>query len=385
MPNNMQRVINIISKPQLVFMLFSILVIAATAQSILLTKPTGYTQYNNYIIFKQSFFHLTHGQDLYAPHYDECWDLFKYSPAFALFFGAFAYLPDWLGLFLWNGLNAFVLLFAIYKLPYIKLKQKSFMLLFAAIELMTSLQNSQSNGLITGLLILAFCMLEKENILLATLFISFTVFIKLFGIVACILFLFYRKNWLKIALYMILWCSLLAFIPVFFCGFEQLVFLYKSWLHLLQNDHSISVGYSVLGFIQTWLKTEPNKTLVLLIGGILLLIPLLKTKSYQQYSFRISMLAFVLIWIIIFNHKAESPTFIVAVTGIAIWLFSQENISKTTIALAIAVFIFTCLSPTDIFPASIRKNIFQPYVVKVIPCILVWIKIGYDLLRFQPK
>src|SRR5690606_38477454 len=95
--------------------------------------------------------------------------------------------------------------------------------------------------------------------------------------------------------------------------------------------------------------------------------------------FRLNMLSSVLIWIIIFNHKAESPTFIIAVSGIALWFFSQQAKKENTILL-ILVFIFTCLAPTDLFPKYIRDNIFEPYVVKAVPCILVWLKISYDLL-----
>jgi len=53
-----------------------------------------YTYYNNYVIFKQSFAHLRSGSDLYGYHLQEHWDLYKYSPTFALFFGVFAWLPD---------------------------------------------------------------------------------------------------------------------------------------------------------------------------------------------------------------------------------------------------------------------------------------------------
>ena len=380
----MKVFIKTISNPKFIFILFLLLVVFATLQSYLLTQPhpkSGewpYTFYNNYVIFKQSFFHLIHGQDLYVAYPDECWDLFKYSPAFAMGFGFLAYLPDAIGLFLWNFLNAAVLFIAIYKLPKIEMKYKSFMLFVMGIELMTSMQNSQSNGLMAGLIILAFCMLEKEKILLATLFISLTVFIKIFGIIACVLFVFYSKK-VRVVLFMIGWIALLAIIPRLFTGVDQLIFLYKSWLNMLANDHSASVGYSVLGWLQTWFKIEPNKILVLGVGLILLLLPLLKIKKYADYSFRLAMLASILIWIVIFNHKAESPTFIIAVAGVAIWFFMQKP-NKANIVLLIVVILFTCLSPTDLFPKYIRQNIFEVYVVKAVPCILVWLKIMYDLL-----
>ncbi|MBX3164497.1 MAG: DUF2029 domain-containing protein [Bacteroidetes bacterium] len=381
----MRQILNSLVNLKFIFILFLLLAAFATLQLLIVTQQTQnaqniYTEYNNYIIFKQSFFHLIHGQDLYVLYVSEQWDLFKYSPAFAALFGVLAYLPDWLGLFFWNFLNAFVLLIAIYQLPNINLKQKSFMLLFLAVELMTSMQYAQSNGLMAGLLILAFCMLEKENILLAALFLSLTVFIKIFGIVACVLFVFYPKHFIKIVLYMIFWCLFFALVPALFCGgFEQLLFLYKSWFRLLANDHSGAVGFSVSGVIQTWFHTEPNKLLMLLTGVVLLLLPLLKIKQYAHYTFRLSMLASVLIWIIIFNHKAESPTFVIAVSGVAIWFFMQQP-KKENSSLLLLVLLFTCLGQIDVFPEYVRREILYLYMIKPVPCILVWLKISYDLL-----
>ncbi|MBK7855412.1 MAG: DUF2029 domain-containing protein [Bacteroidetes bacterium] len=64
----------------------------------------GYGHYNNYLIFKDSFQHFLQGLNLYA-NYPPV-DLFKYSPTFAVLMSPFAFLPDWLGLTLWNLLNA---------------------------------------------------------------------------------------------------------------------------------------------------------------------------------------------------------------------------------------------------------------------------------------
>ena len=76
---------------------------------------------------------------------------------------------------------------------------------------------------------------------------------------------------------------------------------------------------------------------------------------------------------------AESPTFIIAMAGVVIWFYAQKP-STINIVLLILCIVFTCLSPTDIFPPYVRKEIFQPYVAKAVPCILIWVKIIYDLL-----
>lgn len=74
----------------------------------------GYTAYENYVIFKNSFTHFIAGLNPYANFPAEQWDLYKYSPAFALCMAPFAALPDWAGLPIWNLLNALGLLAAIW-------------------------------------------------------------------------------------------------------------------------------------------------------------------------------------------------------------------------------------------------------------------------------
>ena len=76
-----------------------LLVIIATIASIIdysLSEPisvtNNYTNYNNYLIFKQSFFNLLSSKDLYIHYPLFHFDLFKYSSTFALLFGVFAYL-----------------------------------------------------------------------------------------------------------------------------------------------------------------------------------------------------------------------------------------------------------------------------------------------------
>jgi hypothetical protein len=179
-----------------------------------------YDQYNNYTIFKQSFYHLKEGKDLYILYPEEHWDLYKYSPSFSVVFGALAILPDGIGLSIWNLLNALFLLYAIYLLPGIALKNKSWIALICLIELLTSMQNEQSNGLMVGWIVLAFCLLEKEKYLPATLLLVATVFIKIFGIVAMAIFLFYPKKW-KLALYSTLWTIVLLGLPLIFVDLDQ--------------------------------------------------------------------------------------------------------------------------------------------------------------------
>ena len=343
------------------------------------------TGYNNYLIFKASFFNLLQDADLYKLYPEVYWDLYKYSPTFALGMAPMAVLPDFFGLLFWNLLNAMVLFWALYRFPSGDQKINSFMLWFVLIELVTSIQNSQSNGLIAGLTILAFSFLERKQIFWACLFIVLTVYIKIFGIVTFVLFLFYPEK-IKFIAYTVFWTLLLFFLPLLVISPTQLQFLYASWGDLLQADHSASYGFSVMGWLHSWFGLDLPKNVVVLVGVLLFCLPLLRFKNYKDIGFRLLMLCSAMLWVVIFNHKAESPTFIIAMSGVALWYFLQAPKIENTI-LVIAAFIFTSLSPTDLFPSFIRNEWLVPYVFKAVFCILIWFKIIVDLFvrRYEIK
>lgn len=370
----------------IVLILFGIGIVITTAQGIFLENcyigdsKIKYTHYNNYLIFKQSFFHLIHNKDLYLLFPYEYNDVYKYSPTFPVFMSFMAVLPDFAGLLIWNSLNVFILLFAIWKLPVLSDKKKIFVFALIFIEMLTSLRNSQSNGLITGLIVLGFVFLEQKKIAWASLLIVSTIFIKLFGIVALSLFVLY-PNKLKSIGWIVCWMILFTLLPLVFISFSQLTFLYHGWYNVLQMDHSVSYGLSVFGWLYSWFNIESN-SIILLIGVIVFCLPLIKFSLYSDLKFKLLFLASILSWMVIFNHKAESPTFIIAITGMALWFVSQKPGLVNILLLDLAI-AFTIFSSSDIYPGRIRYFLIEPYVLKAVPCILIWVKIIYDLMLIK--
>ena len=340
-----------------------------------------YTHYNNFLIFKYTFFNLIEGGDIYALYPELFWDYFKYSPAFALLIAPLALMPDLIGLILWNLLNALALYYAIKWLPETEEKARGFILWFIALELLTSIQNAQSNGLMAGLLIFSFVFFERRNVLLASLCIALSFYVKLFGIAAAVLFLLYPDK-LKFIGYSIMWGIVLAVLPLLIISPGQLAFLYESWFNLLRSDLSASYGLSLMGILQSWFNFNPPKLLIFSIGTVLLMLPFLKKEFYENLAFRYLLLSSLLIWMVIFNHKAESPTYIIAVSGVGIWYFTQAKRTGHLILLGLA-FLLTSLSPTDLFPRFLRREFISPYHLKALPCLLIWLKIQYDLLKLR--
>src|SRR2546430_1082491 len=76
----------------------------------------GRTLANNLKIFRWSFFHLLGRQAIYAPYPDRYYDIFKYSPSWAMLFGPFALPPMAIGFFLWDLGAALLLYHAVQRL-----------------------------------------------------------------------------------------------------------------------------------------------------------------------------------------------------------------------------------------------------------------------------
>jgi hypothetical protein len=361
------------------FLLAGYLLLAwiASVQQWALKRPGDpYTHYNNYIIFRQAFFHLIGHQDLYTLYLTEHWDYFRYSPSFALAFGAFAWMPDLLGLLLWNTLNVGVLFLGWMALPIRDDRVKLAAAWFVAVETMTALQNAQSNVLIAGLLLLAFSFLERRQMAFASLMIVVAAFTKLFGLVAFSLFLLYPEK-KKFILFSAAWGIVVGLLPLVVVSPAELVRLYASWWHLLSMDYADSTGLSIMSWLQSWFHLNPPKMIVALVGVALFCWPLTDVQRYRDFNFRLLFLCNVLIWVVIFNHKAESSTYVIAVCGVALWYFSRPT--RPNLVLVSVAFIFTCLSPTDVFPSSLSATFFVPYSIKAVPCILIWGKTIYEL------
>ncbi len=337
---------------------------------------------NNFIIFKNSFFHLINHVSLYGEYTSEQYDLYKYSPTFALLFAPFAILPTYVGAVLWAICNATLLFMAVSKLP-VTLSNKTFIWWFMLIELITSIQNSQVNPIIAALFLFTFIAFEKKQIALAALLIVLSAYIKVYGILGASLFLLYPGK-LKFMLWGILWSGVLFFAPLIILSFEELMNQYKGWQQTIANDHQTrAVDVSIMRFVMGagHIGFNDKLRLGIQVSGILAFcLKYMRVSFFKEFNFRFLFLASVMIWSIVFNHLAESATYIIAIAGIALW-YTTETKNKLSLALLIGCFVLSSLSPTDVFPRGIRELYIVPYALKALPCFIVWALIEYKLLR----
>lgn len=217
---------------------------------------------------------------------------------------------------------------------------------------------------------------------LATLFIALGFLTKLYGI-AGLAFFFFSRNKLQFALSFIAWMAIIVVAPIVYSSADYIMQSYEDWYYQIirrnqQNiDNSRTAGMqdiSVPGMIRRIFHYYgPIDLPIIAVAGTLFGIPLLKKQNQQQVKFGLSYLALVLISVVIFSSAAESPTFVIAVTGAAIWFILQEKpLSIYVKSLLVLLFILTILSPTDLIPPYIRINIILAYSLKALPCFIIW-------------
>lgn len=334
--------------------------------------------FNNFDIFSASFNHLIQHKPLYVLYPGLYHDLFKYNPTFSLLMAPFAMLPRSAGVLLWNLSN---MLLPVIALKQIKLPQfeRNFIVLFMLVEMITSLQNAQSNGLMLGIMLMAFATVENKKVHQSGLWLSLGFFVKIFA-AAPALFIFMQKKMLRWMIVLMLIGLFFLLIPLPFTSFTYLKLQYLEWFELLRNDSPHGLNFSLMSFFERALGLKLPHAIYLSVGFISILLPLFRKNMWKSFNWRLSYLAILLIWVVIFNHKAESPTFVIAMGGAALW-FTVSKKHLYQIVVIVITFIITGLSATDLFPAMVRENFFKPYAIKVLPCIvlygIIWVELCF--------
>lgn len=336
--------------------------------------------FNNFIIFKQSFFHLQQQLNLYNVYPSEYWDHYYYSPTFAILVAPFTIIPSVVAPFAWGLFDAGVLYYAIRKLPISSFYQNG-VLLLSVHEMMNASANLQSNGLIAGSIILSFVLLLKQKEHGATLSLLLGFFIKLYGIVG-LAFFFFSKQKSKYVVYIIVWTVVLVLLPLLITSPEFLMQSYKDWLasltvksnfDLTVDMYKNMVDITLQGMVKRVFNLPTlNKFYFIIPGLILLGSQYTKIKYFNHLVYKLYILCSVMLFVIVFNTGSESPTYIIGVVPICLWYVLQRKTTFSNTVFIIAIF-FSSFSYSDLFTPWLRTHIMIPYALKVVGCFLIWV------------
>jgi hypothetical protein len=363
-----------------VFTLYFGLSLFAVAKSVITNHI-----HNNYLVYKWGFLNTIHQLPVYGPQPQHYNDLYHYGPVFAVLMAPFGLLPDGLGVILWVMFNAWVLYIAIKLLP---LKENQYLpvLLICAHELMTSSSNVEINPFIGALVILSFVFIRDKKDFLAAFMIVLGTFIKLYGIVG-LAFFFFSENKLKFMFSLMFWSAVLFMLPMLISSPTYIMQTYHNWYGDLLQKNLNNIGpslqdISAMGLIRNVFNYRQLSNIMVIIPGILLFgLWYLRITLYKVVPYQLLLLASTLIFVIIFSSSSESPTYIIAFAGVAIWFMNLERpVSGFEIGLFVFALLITSLSPSDLFPKYVRVHYIIPYKLKALPCVLIWLKIVYEAL-----
>lgn len=341
------------------------------------------SKHNNFLIFRYVYWHTIEQLPLYVA-YDEYWDTNHYGPFFSLVIAPFAMLPVRWGLFFWLIVLSLSLYYAIRKLPFPD-RKRIFLYWFCAHELLTALFMSQFNIAIAAIIVATFYCIEKEKDIWAACFIMLGTFVKLYGIVG-LAFFFFSKHKVKFLLALLGWALVMFIAPMAISSPDYIISQYVGWWDSLsaknaENIFSGGQNISLLGMVRKISGCASYSDLWLILGGLIIFgLPYLRIAQYKYKAFRYALLASVLLFVVLFSTGSESSTYIIAFVGVGIWYWSVPwKRSKWDIALMVFAFILTSFSPSDLFPAYLRKEFVQPYALKALPCAIIWFKLSYEM------
>jgi Glycosyltransferase family 87 len=323
-----------------------------------------------FVIYRASWFHFIRQLPLYIEYPSEYWDYFFYHPIFPVFIAPFALLPPYSGFALWLAVNTAVCFIAFKALPLGGQKVQIFMMLIL-VDLFNNLADGQSNPLLLAFMLLSWLLLERKRFFWAALFIALSFFVKGYGAVLGLL-IFYHRQWWRTLLYGLLWFVALQLPALLFVSPQAYLKDYREWLVVIASD-TIKEKFSLYGILELvhWHVQEVYVLLVALATLSLFIV----TQYSHKSRVTAHAVAFLLVWVVVFNRAAEAPTYIIAIAGAILWYLSRPYTLASSILFWVTILIAS-IFPTDVFKAFDQFR--YQYLVKTFLCFAILI----DMLQF---
>jgi hypothetical protein len=354
-------------------------------------QRSAFSPENNFLILRAAFVHLTTGQDLYAAYPALHADFFKYSPTFALLFAPFALLPLVPGYILWSVTCASAVFLGVTRA--LDPRSATIALALTWLAVVGDLQRAQSNALCAGLMILAWGWYERGAEWRPAMAVAAATFVKIFPVVTLAVTAFHPRMMRRGVAFAGVMLAGVA-LPLLVTSPASLAMQYRSWFAIETRDAAPLPRYGtggadlyagIMGQFRVWWGVQWPHWPTQLAGAVILLAPLaLQRGRYENRQFRTLFLASVLVFCVLFNHQAESPSYSIAIIGASMWFAVSERAWWRT-ALIVAAIVVVNLMSTDLMPRPWYKAWYVPYLVKTVPLIPLWIVMQAELLGLIPN
>lgn len=370
------------SRPTVLIAIWLLLGIITGVKQYLLSDV--HSHINNFIIFKSSSGHFFNQMPLYLEYPKEYFDLYLYGPIFAILMAPFSWMPLGMSVVVWNLCNSAILYYAIQNLP-IRLDQRVSILWIILNSAVTAFLNTQFHGLCISMILWSFIYVHRGKDFWAACLIILGILIKFYGIVG-LAFLFFSKTRLPFLYYLLAWLVIWGMIPMIFGGFHFGIQTYHDWLGILTHKNELNTDIQnfrtdvcVMGMFRRIFGDTNLSNLWFLIPSMLLnVIVYFQPTKWNRIDFQLRILAFVTIYLMLASTGTESPTLIMAFPGVGLWFILGPR-NKFRWSLLVGTLIISSFSPTDLFPRVIRETFINQYALMILPLLIVWCVLAYDL------
>jgi hypothetical protein len=243
------------------------------------------------------------------------------------------------------------------------------------------MQSAQSNALVAALIIFAFICYERGWLWRAGIAVGLGTIIKIFPL-AALAFALPRPDRVRAILISFATIVILLALPLLVVSPHVLIGQYQSWGALGRAEtiqRGAIVMASVMGLFRDAGLDWPAWPIQLTGCAIVLALLIARVGDWRDRSVRLQFLGFVMVFCVIFNHRAERQAAVIAICGMVIWYLASPHAEWRT-WLFVVVYALVSISGAGIVPGVI-KRILVHQVRFPIPLTVLWLAMLSDLAR----
>ena len=276
-------------------------------------------------------------------------------------------LPLIVGLFCWNLFNALAIFFALRLL--LPREQWAVAQVLVFLPALRSMQSAQSNALVAALIILAFVSFERGWLWRGAMAVAFGTVIKIFPL-AAITFALPRPDRGRAMLKTVIAAAILIALPLVVISPSGLAAQYSSW-NALERVESTLVGESAMRLLRDAGYRAPAWPLQLIAAATVLFVLFLRFRDWNDRHLRLRFLGFLMLFCVVFNHRAERQSMVIAVCGLVIWYLASPRSAWHTVWFAI-VYVLVVMTGSELFPDTLKQLLSAPERFSI-PLTLSWL------------
>jgi hypothetical protein len=287
-------------------------------------------------------------------------DTFLYGPLFNVLFAPFAFLPKWLGPFVWNVMNYVLYFVAVFTLPdkfgkAVKCK----IFLYTFLILAASMLSFQANIMVAYVFVFSFSLMERNKPLGAVALILLSGFIKVYGLFQLALLLCYPKFWRNM-LYVVAVALVFVLLPAVNLQIEDWTAYYGDWISQVMG-HKDTRPWQTFFYMQPW-RNISFASVYIQAGTLLALAALFcaNYKRFRLFEFRAQSLGILMSWMVLFSNAADTHTHLITMLGYLLWYWNRDVRTTLDRIIFYVLFVVVIVVPIDLLcPPVVMRFLFH--------------------------